>query len=208
MKRVTLSLFLIGVCLTMVQAQSFEGSITATHSLQPGLQTVYTIKGDKAVQVPQGPGLADVKVFSDVAANAYSLVVVYPGTTQVSSYSLVGSSRGVISPQILFTNVAATGAQKMIDGYSCEEYSGEVDGVPFTAWVSEDLASVNLKAHVTPQTFEQLPYAALPGVTGLVLSFSSTYSATNQAFEVALSVNAHQVDAATVTAPLATIVVD
>lgn len=201
MKRFTLSLLALCGIMSLTFAQGFEGTITAVSSLRASVKTEFIIKGDKTRQQPIGPGLADMMVYTDLADNAYFLWVKYQNGIQVTRYFLTGSSRQVPAPAVTFSNVAASGNQKTISGYVCDEYTGMVDGRTFTAWVAKDLKEVDLKPHITSQSIEHLTYAYLPDVEGLVLDFSSTFSASNQAFTISIDVNPHVVDPAVVTAP-------
>lgn len=208
MKRFTLCLLALCGTISLTFAQGFEGTITAVNSLRPAVKTEFTIKGTQTLQQPIGPGLADMKVFTDLADNVYFLWTQYQGNIQVMRYFLTGSSRQATAKPLVFSNVIATGNQKVLSGYTCAEYTGIAEGHTFTAWVATDLKELDLKAHLTPQTFEQLSFAYLPEVEGLVLEFSSTFTPANQAFTVTLGVNAHVVDPAAVTAPEPTSYVD
>lgn len=208
MKRFTLCFLALCGTMSLTFAQSFEGTITAVNSLRPSVKTEFTVKGTQTLQQPIGPGLADMKIYTDLADNAYFLWTQYQSNVQVMRYFLTGSSRQASAKPVVFSNVTATGNQKTLSGYTCDEYTGIVDGRTFTAWVAADLNDPNLQAHITPQTFEQLSYAYLPEVDGLVLEFSSTFSSTNQAFTVTLEAVPHVVDPAVVTAPEPTSYVD
>lgn len=208
MKRLMFSGFLVCLLSSLSVAQPFEGTITATNSLRPNVSTEFLIKGDLTRQTPLGPGLADMKVFTDLGDNAYYLWINQQGTPQVMRYFLSGSSRQATGTQLMFSNVSATGNTQTIDGYLCKEYTGTVNGNTFTAWAASELADIDVKAHISPQTFEQLPYATLPGVEGLVIRFSSVYGSANQHFTVSLSVVPHVVDPALVESPIPTTIVD
>ena len=208
MKRfLTSGLMLCLVC-SLTFAQSFEGTITATHSLRPNVSTEFLVKGDQTRQTPVGPGLADMKVYTDLGDNAYYLWTNHQGNIRVLRYFLTGSSRQASGSNLTFANITATGNTQTIDGYVCEEYTGTVDGTAFTAWAASDLDGLNLQAHISPQTFEQLPYASLPGVEGLILQFNSTHASSNQSFTATLSVLPHSVDPALVENPVPTVLVD
>lgn len=201
MKRFAFSLLALCGMMSLTFAQGFEGTITAVNSLRASVKTEFIIKGDKTRQQPIGPGLADMMLYTDLAENAYYLWVNYPNGIQVTRYFLTGSSRQVPIATVSFSDVTATGNQKTISGYTCEEYTGMADGRTFTAWVASDLKDLNLKPHVTSQSLEQMAYAYLPEVDGLVLDFSSSYAASNQAFNINIDVNPHAVDPAIVAAP-------
>ena len=208
MKQLLIAGLLIGLVSSFSHAQSFEGTITATNSLRPNVSTEFLVKGDKTRQTPIGPGLADMKVYTDLGDNAYYLWTNNQGNIRVLRYFLTGSSRQASGSQLTFANVTSTGNTQTIDGYTCEEFTGTVDGQAFTAWAASDLDFLNLQGHISPQTFEQLPYASLPGVEGLVLQFTSTYGSSNQSFTSTLSVTPHSVDPALVANPLPTTLVD
>lgn len=208
MKRLLIAGLLMCLVAPVSFAQAFEGTITATHSLRPNVSTEFLIKGDKTRQTPVGPGLADMKVYTDLGDNAYYLWTNHQGNIRVLRYFLTGSSRQASGSQPTFANITTTGNTQTIAGYTCEEITGTVDGHAFTAWAASDLDGLNLQAHISPQTFEQLPYASLPGVEGLILEFSSTYGPSNQSFTSTLSVNPHSVDPALVANPLPTTLVD
>lgn len=201
MKRFAFSLLALCGTMSLTFAQGFEGTITAVHSLRASVKTEFIIKEDKTRQQPIGPGLADMMVYTDLADNAYFLWVKYQSGIQVTRYFLTGSSRQVPIATVSFSDIDATGNQKTISGYICDEYSGMADGRTFTAWVASDLKDLNLKPHITSQSLEQLAYAYLPEVEGFVLDFSSSYATSNQAFNIKIDVNPHVVDPAIVTAP-------
>lgn len=201
MKRFTFSLLALCGMMSMTFAQGFEGTITAVNSLRASVKTEFIIKGDKTRQQPIGSGLADMMVYTDLADNAYFLWVKYQNGIQVTRYFLTGSSRQGTIATASFSDIEETGNQKMISGYTCDEYSGMVDGRTFTAWVAKDLNDLKLRPHVTSQSLEQLAYAYLPEVEGIVLDFSSSYASSNQAFNIKIDVNPHVVDPAIVTAP-------
>ncbi len=201
MKRITTLMFSLAISTASLVAQPFEGTITSTNSLMPTRYMVYTIQGDRSKQVPNGPGVAEMAIFTDLVNNRYYLSVTQQGNTAVSSYLLQGSARGSVSATPSFSNVTNTGSQQTIDGYLCDGYSGEVNGEAFSAWVAPSLATVNLKAHITPQTYEQLPYVNIPGVSGLVLEFVTSNSASGPGATYRLEVDAHTVDSAEVQAP-------
>lgn len=201
MKRFALSLLALCGTMSLTFAQGFEGTITALNSLRSSVKTEFIIKGTQTRQQPIGPGLADMMVYTDLAENAYFLWVKYPDGIQVTRYFLTGSSRQVPIATVSFSDIVATGNQKMISGYSCDEYTGMADGRTFTAWVATALNDLNLKPHITSQSLEQLAYAYLPAVEGLVLDFASSYATSNQAFNITIDVNPHVVDPVIVTAP-------
>ncbi len=191
---------------TWVAAQSFEGTIVVTNSLTPAHQTTITLTGDQSLQKPQGPGLADVEVFTDVSEQRYHLKIVHPTQTEVIRYHLTNSARMGSTYAVTFANVAPTGQQQTIDGYLCQGYQGSADGQAFVAWVADELPASLLTRHRTSQTNDFFLYHSLPGVDGLVLSFESTFN--GQAFEVRNTVTAQPVNSQLLQAPTPTTVVE
>lgn len=201
MKRFAFSLLALCGMMSLTFAQGFEGTISVVNNLRASVKTEFIIKGNQTRQQPIGPGLADMMVYTDLNDNAYFLWVKYQNGIQVTRYFMTGSSRQVPVATVTFSDVTPTGNVKTISGYSCKEYSGMADGRTFTAWVATDLNDLNLTPHVTSQSLEQLAYAYLPEVEGLVLDFSSSYASSNQAFNIQIEVTPHVVDPAVVTAP-------
>ena len=192
MIRIFVSLLFLFVTATSF-AQSFEGTISVSHSLRPQQEIVYHISDQRACTISHFNGQnTGTRVITDVEAGKYAIVIERNGKKQQSLFSLQQGGRA-FTPVSTVSNVQLTGKSKSIQGYMCQEVSATRDGKTIIAWIAPDLDYVDPAVFLTPQTPHRYSDFKLPGVKGLILALEGV-AATGKAFSLSHTVSVEKVD--------------
>jgi hypothetical protein len=193
MIRIFVSLFFLFATATSF-AQSFEGTISVSHSLRPQQEIVYHISDQRACTISHFNGQnTGTRVISDVQAGKYAIVIERNGQKQESLFSLQQGGRA-FTPVSTVSNVQLTGQSKTIQGYVCQEVTAARDGQSITAWVAADLDYIDPAVFLTPQTPHRYSDFKLTGVKGLILEMQGV-ATTGKAYAMTHTITVEKVDA-------------